>query len=398
MTRYLMVTWDGAGNLVSTLGIARTLVAEGHDVRMIGHASIEERCGDQGARFIPFTPEADWDPLQVPANFEEEMAMIRERLCFNPAIANDVLTELEREPADVLVVDCMLFTALSAAEASGSPDGDARAHALHDLPRGAARRDVRRRPRSAQQAPCRPRTGAGRPARRAARRQRAGDRRAAEGVRAGVPGRAERVPDGTGAGRAGAPAHRRGRRPRATRRRPLVLVSLSTAEQGQVELLQSIADAVAGLPGPRDHDDRTGCRSGRDRGRPEHPGRAVPAAQRDPAGGVTRDHPRGARHGDGVARPRRAAGVRSDGSRPVLQRRAGRGAGRRPDASSRRGLRGDRRRGVDGARRRALPRRGRAVRRHDQTLWRSRGRCEPSSRRSPTRPAPSWPAPRPPAC
>ena len=121
MTRYLMVTWDGAGNLVSTLGIARTLVAEGHDVRMIGHASIEERCGDQGARFIPFTPEADWDPLQVPANFEEEMTMIRERLCFNPAIANDVLTELEREPAEVLVVDCMLFTALSAAEASGIP-------------------------------------------------------------------------------------------------------------------------------------------------------------------------------------------------------------------------------------------------------------------------------------
>ena len=86
MTRYLMVTWDGAGNLVSTLGIARTLVADGHDVRMIGHASIQERCGDQGTRFTSFTPAADWDPLQVPGDFEEEMAMIRERLCFNPAI------------------------------------------------------------------------------------------------------------------------------------------------------------------------------------------------------------------------------------------------------------------------------------------------------------------------
>ena len=35
MGRYLIVTWDGAGNLAPTLGIARTLVERGHDVRMM---------------------------------------------------------------------------------------------------------------------------------------------------------------------------------------------------------------------------------------------------------------------------------------------------------------------------------------------------------------------------
>jgi UDP:flavonoid glycosyltransferase YjiC (YdhE family) len=46
MGSYLIVTWDGAGNLVPTLGIARTLVERGHDVRMLGHETIAERSGD----------------------------------------------------------------------------------------------------------------------------------------------------------------------------------------------------------------------------------------------------------------------------------------------------------------------------------------------------------------
>ncbi len=247
MTRYLMVTWDGAGNLVSTLGIARTLVAEGHDVRMIGHASIEERCGDQGARFIPFTPEADWDPLQVPANFEEEMAMIRERLCFNPAIANDVLTELEREPAEVLVVDCMLFTALSAAEASGIPTATL-VHTPYTIFRGGPLVEmfaVGLEPLN------RHRAGLG----LAPVAQLVELHDGCELAIVALPKEFEpESPDAPNVFRMGpvldAPALQRTDEAvdLGDGSTPLVLVSLSTAEQGQVELLQSIADAVAGLP------------------------------------------------------------------------------------------------------------------------------------------------------
>jgi MGT family glycosyltransferase len=42
-------------------------------------------------------------------------------LCVGFDVAEDVLIELEREPADVVVVDCLLAGALSAAEASGLP-------------------------------------------------------------------------------------------------------------------------------------------------------------------------------------------------------------------------------------------------------------------------------------
>ena len=54
MGRFLVVTWDGAGNLLSTLGIARRLAQRGHDVRLLGHRSIQRRYGDRGWRFLPF--------------------------------------------------------------------------------------------------------------------------------------------------------------------------------------------------------------------------------------------------------------------------------------------------------------------------------------------------------
>jgi UDP:flavonoid glycosyltransferase YjiC (YdhE family) len=247
MTRYLMVTWDGAGNLVSTLGIARTLVEDGHDVRMIGHASIRERCGDQGARFIPFTPAADWDPLQVPGDFEEEMEMIRGRLSFNPAIGDDVRAELGREPADVLVVDSMLFTALSAAEASGLPTATL-IHTPYSVFRGGPLVEM---------------FAVGIPPLNAYRgalglapvSQLVELHDNPELALVALPKEFEPdSPDAANVFRMGpvldAPALQRTDEvvDLGDGSSPLVLVSLSTAEQEQLGLLQSIADAVAGLP------------------------------------------------------------------------------------------------------------------------------------------------------
>jgi UDP:flavonoid glycosyltransferase YjiC (YdhE family) len=121
MGRYLIATWDGAGNLVPTLGIARTLVEGGHDVRILGHETIVERCGDVGARFVPSTQRRGWDAMENPDDFEAEMRLMIEELCFSSTHAKDVAQELTREPADVVLVDHMLFTAIDAALASGTP-------------------------------------------------------------------------------------------------------------------------------------------------------------------------------------------------------------------------------------------------------------------------------------
>ena len=118
--RVLVVTWDGAGNLVSTLGITRHLTRHGHDVRLLGHRSIDERCGNDGWRFRPFVHTVDYDSTQ-PLDLAGEMALMSEQLWFSANVARDVRDELDREPADVLLVDAMLIGGLCAGEASGVP-------------------------------------------------------------------------------------------------------------------------------------------------------------------------------------------------------------------------------------------------------------------------------------
>jgi UDP:flavonoid glycosyltransferase YjiC (YdhE family) len=121
MSRFLITTWDGAGNLAPTLGIARTLVARGHDVRLMGHRTIAERCGDVGTRFVPLSQGELWDAMDDPGDFEAEIRLLIDELSFSSTIAGDLAKELDREPADAVLVDCMLFTAIDAALAwSGS--------------------------------------------------------------------------------------------------------------------------------------------------------------------------------------------------------------------------------------------------------------------------------------
>src|SRR3954470_19908404 len=120
MSRVLIVTWDGAGNQMSTLGIAQRLAATGHDVRILGHRSIDDRCGRAGWRFRPFvhTPEyADMGPVAP----EDEFPVMSRLVWFSETVARDLADELATEPADLLLVDCMLFAGLSQAEASGVP-------------------------------------------------------------------------------------------------------------------------------------------------------------------------------------------------------------------------------------------------------------------------------------
>jgi len=134
MSTYLIVTWDGAGNLVSTLGIAQRLSEQGHDVRVLGHRSIDERIGAHGWRFRPLEHAFQFDST-APMAPDEEIATMRRELWLGGSISRDVLAELEREPADVLLADAMLLGALSAGEAAGVPTV-ALFHAAYALLRG----------------------------------------------------------------------------------------------------------------------------------------------------------------------------------------------------------------------------------------------------------------------
>jgi len=247
MGRYLIVTWDGAGNLVPTLGITRTLVERGHDVRMIGHDTIAERCGDLGARFVPLTQNQGWDAMEDPDDFEAEVKLLIEELCFSSTIARDLAQELVREPADAVLVDCMLFTAIDVALASGTATS-ALFHTPYTIFRGGPLVEMFTPGLAIANAH---RTGLGLPA-----IDGLGDiHDACAYAIVAVPKEFEPdVPDAANVLRIGpvldAPPLSREIDEVDVRdgSAPLVLVSLSTSEQGQAHLLQRCVDAVAQLP------------------------------------------------------------------------------------------------------------------------------------------------------
>jgi UDP:flavonoid glycosyltransferase YjiC (YdhE family) len=247
MGSHLIVTWDGAGNLVPTLGIARTMVERGHDVRMLGHGTIAERCGDLGARFVPLSQGEGWDAMEDPDDFEAEMKLLIEELCFSSTIARDLAQELDREPADAVLVDCMLFSAIDVALASGTPTATL-VHSPYTLFRGG--------PLVEMFAPGVPIANALRAELGLPAIERLGDiHDACAWAIVAAPKEFEPdVSDGTNVLRIGAvlDAPPLSREIDAVDVRdgslPLVLVSLSTSEQGQADLLQRCVDAVAQLP------------------------------------------------------------------------------------------------------------------------------------------------------
>jgi UDP:flavonoid glycosyltransferase YjiC (YdhE family) len=247
MGRYLIVTWDGAGNLVPTLGIARTLVERGHEVRMIGHDTIGELCGDVGARFVPLTQGQGWDAMEDPDDFEAEVRLLIEELCFSTTIARDLAQELDRESADAILVDCMLFTAIDVGLASGTPTA-ALFHTPYTIFRGGPLVEMFAPGIAIANAH---RAELGLPA-----IERLGDIHdaCAYAIVAAPKEFEPDVPDAANVLRIGpvldAPPLSREIAEVDVRdgAEPLVLVSLSTSEQGQADLLQRCVDAVAQLP------------------------------------------------------------------------------------------------------------------------------------------------------
>ena len=247
MSRFVIATWDGAGNLSPTLGIARTLLERGHDVRLLGHRTIAERCGDVGTRFVALSQDQGWDEMDDPADFEAEIRLMIEQLCFSSTIADDLAKELDREPADVVLVDCLLFTAIDVALASGRPTA-ALFHTPYTIFRGG--------PLVEMFAPGiaianKRRAELGLPA-----VETLGDiHDACASAIVAIPTEFEPdSPDAANVLRIGpvldAPPlccelDDADAQPGAT---PLVLVSLSTSEQGQAYLLQRCVDAVAQMP------------------------------------------------------------------------------------------------------------------------------------------------------
>jgi MGT family glycosyltransferase len=127
--RFLFTTFEGGGSIGPALTVVRKLLARGHRVRFMSDACNRSEAETVGAAFVPWTRAPsrtdksrdsdllrDWDVGPM-----EGMERTLDRLMFGPALAyaEDLLEELAREPADLVVSNEMLFGPMAGCEAAG---------------------------------------------------------------------------------------------------------------------------------------------------------------------------------------------------------------------------------------------------------------------------------------
>jgi len=130
--RFLFVMWEGGGNVPPQLGLARGLVARGHQVRVLTEPSLRRDVAATGASFGSFTSaphRQDRAPQRdLVRDFDARtpigaLAATRDRVMLGPAraYAQDTMAEIERFRPHVLAVDWVLTGAAVAGEAAGVP-------------------------------------------------------------------------------------------------------------------------------------------------------------------------------------------------------------------------------------------------------------------------------------
>ena len=127
---FLLATWEGGGSVTPVLTVARKLADRGHRVRVMSDRVNRPEAEASGAAFIPWTrapsrPDRsrdsdimrDWEA----ANPQDGFVRVLHRIMAGPALAyaQDVIEELRREPADLVVSNEMLFGVPLGCEALG---------------------------------------------------------------------------------------------------------------------------------------------------------------------------------------------------------------------------------------------------------------------------------------
>ena len=130
--KILVAGWDSGGGVEAVQTVVRRAVARGHDVRVLGTEGLRGRFESTGAVFRRYQYAPDNDLRRAETDLVKDWqarnplslwVRIRDRLLIGPAreFCRDVLEELRRDAADVVVVDTMIPSALLGAEVAGVP-------------------------------------------------------------------------------------------------------------------------------------------------------------------------------------------------------------------------------------------------------------------------------------
>ena len=128
--KILVAGWDSGGGVEAVQTVVGRAVARGHQVRVLGTEGLRSRFELAGATFLRYRyapdndmskPETDLIKDWQTRNPVSQWQRVRDRQLCGPAreFCRDVSEELQREAADVVVVDTMIPAAMFGAEVSG---------------------------------------------------------------------------------------------------------------------------------------------------------------------------------------------------------------------------------------------------------------------------------------
>lgn len=128
--RYIFTTWEGGGNVSPAMTVARKLSQLGHCVRFMCDESARGEAVANGIEFRSWKeapnrpdrkpascPVRDWEVASPP----EGVQRLMDRIMIGPALAyaQDLIAELDREPADLVLTSEMLPGVMAACESRG---------------------------------------------------------------------------------------------------------------------------------------------------------------------------------------------------------------------------------------------------------------------------------------
>lgn len=127
--KFLITTWEGGGSVGPKLTVARKLREAGHDVRVMSDECNRMETEAVGVRFVPWTRAPSRKDRSRESELVRDWAQASPAEGFMQAIdtvfagpslayARDVIEELEREPADLVVSSELLFGVMAGCEAA----------------------------------------------------------------------------------------------------------------------------------------------------------------------------------------------------------------------------------------------------------------------------------------
>lgn len=117
MSRYLFVTWDGGGNVGPAVEIAKELLHRGEKVRFLGQEQQREAIERVGFDFTAYSKPGSWTATDKRGALKNAVGFLS--LLVGRGLGRDLVTTLKTLPADLIVIDCLLFGALDAAARAG---------------------------------------------------------------------------------------------------------------------------------------------------------------------------------------------------------------------------------------------------------------------------------------